>query len=366
MVSQTASWIASANQPGSDFPLSNLPWCRFNGGRVGVGIGDLVLDLEAAGLTLDRAALTAALRHDASVRVPERSLLRQTEVSCELPFAVGDYTDFYASIHHATNVGKLFRPEEPLLPNYRHLPVAYHGRASSIVVSGTPVKRPSGQLGPGQFGPTQRLDYELELGMWVGAGNVLGRPVESAGALSHLAGFCLVNDWSARDIQRWEYQPLGPFLGKSFATTISPWVITREALEPYAVPVDDRPETLPYLRPAGVQFDIVLEAWVNGERRSRSHVRDLYWTPAQMVAHHTSNGCNLRAGDLLASGTVSGPDPEARGCLLEQGGGYLQDGDEVVLRGYAGGDGRPRIGFGECRGRVVSGGGSDGTMTSAG
>jgi fumarylacetoacetase len=346
------SWVNSANTQGCDFPLENLPWCRFNGGRIGVAIGDLVLDPEAAGLPLDRDVLLAELRHDAPRRVPERALLRQSDVQYELPFAIGDYTDFYASIHHATNVGRLIRPENPLQPNYRHVPIAYHGRASSVAISGTPVRRPRGQLSEGRFGPTEQLDYELELGFYVGSGNRLGQPIGIDEAASHIAGFCLVNDWSARDIQRWEYQPLGPFLGKSFATSVSPWVVSPEALLPYRFTTADRDETLSYLRPAGDAYDITLEAWVNGDLRSRSNSRDLFWTPAQMVAHHASNGCNLRRGDLLATGTVSGPEEQARGCLLELGVGYLDDGDEVVLRGYAARPGLPRIGFGECRGRI--------------
>lgn len=350
----TASWIEAANRPGADFPLENLPWCRFNGGRTGVAIGNLVLDLEAAGLSFDRAKLTDALRHDAVKRPPGRAFHRQSDVRFELPFQIGDYTDFYASIHHAANVGRLFRPEQPLLPNYTQVPIAYHGRASSIVISGTPVKRPRGQLGEGRFGPTQQLDYELELGMFIGSGNRLGEsvPVERAHAM--IAGFCLVNDWSARDIQRWEYQPLGPFLGKSFATTVSPWVVTPQALEPYRIPMEDRAELLPYLKPAGFGYSITVEVWLNGELMGRSNTRDLFWTPAQMIAHHTSNGCNLRPGDLLASGTVSGESEDAHGCLLEirPRGPFLQDGDEVILRGYAERPGFPRIGFGECKGVI--------------
>jgi fumarylacetoacetase len=345
------SWIESANRPDSDFPLDNLPWCRFNGGRMGVAIGEYVLEVPDG---YHRATITAMLRHDADQRPAEHLLYKQTEVTFQLPFDIGDYTDFYASIHHATNVGKLFRPDNPLLPNYKHVPVAYHGRASSVVVSGTPVKRPQGQLGEGRFGPTEQLDYELELGIFIGRGNALGEPVAATVAADHIAGFCLVNDWSARDIQRWEYQPLGPFLGKSFATTVSPWVVTPEALAPYRVapPVHD---ALPYLTPPGDAYDITVEVYLNGELMGRSRTRDLYWTSAQMIAHHTSNGCNLRRGDLLASGTVSGADPEARGCLLERrpAGPFLQDGDEVVMRGYAQSDRLPRIGFGECRGRII-------------
>jgi fumarylacetoacetase len=219
------------------------------------------------------------------------------------------------------------------------------------VLSGTPVRRPFGQLGEGRFGPTEQLDYELELGCLIGLGNALGSPIPISEAANHQIGFVLVNDWSARDIQRWEYQPLGPFLGKSFATTISPLIVSPEALEPYRLTMPDRPELLPYLRPPGFLYDITLEVLVNGNLQGRVNTRDLFWTFEQMIAHHTSNGCNLQPGDLLASGTVSGPD--SFGCLLESGGPYLQDGDEVELRGYAEKPGLPRIGFGECRGIVL-------------
>ena len=333
--------------PASGFGLDNLPWCRFNGGRIGVRYEDHVIDIEAAALPFDRTAWRERIS-----TVPESARLDPTAIHYELPFDIGDYTDFYASIHHASNVGKLFRPDKPLLPNYRHVPVAYHGRASSIVVSGTPILRPHGQLGEGRFGPTEELDYELELGCFIARGNALGVSVPITGASGHIAGFCLVNDWSARDIQRWEYQPLGPFLGKSFATSISPWVVSPEALGPYALPVEDRPETLPYLRPGGRAYDITLEVYLNGRRTCRSNARHLYWTFEQMIAHHTSNGCNLRRGDLLASGTVSGPDPDSRACLLETQGSYLHDGDEVVLTALAERPGLPRISFGECRGRI--------------
>lgn len=345
MAGKLKSWVRSANQPDCDFPLENLPFCRFNGGRKGVAIGDSILEIAE----YDRERLTLLLREDAVERPP---LIPITEARFELPFAIGNYTDFYASIHHARNVGAKFRPENPLLPNYTNLPVAYHGRASSIVISGTPIRRPYGQLGEGKFGPTQELDYELELGAFIGKGNVLGSPIPIEAARDHLFGFVLVNDWSARDIQRWEYQPLGPFLGKSFATTISPFVVAVEALEPYRIPARERPGLLPYLLPPGSFYDITLEVSVNGKRMARTNTRELYWTFEQMIAHHTSNGCNLLPGDLLASGTVSGPD--SNGCLLEIGGGYLQDGDEVLMRAYAERPGLPRIGFGECRGVVIS------------
>ncbi|MDZ4803099.1 MAG: fumarylacetoacetase [Bryobacteraceae bacterium] len=342
-------WVQGADDPELGFGLDNLPWCRFNGGRLGVGIGEFVIEVDH----YDRVWLESRLRAD-SMNRPR--LIPLADVSFDLPFSIGDYTDFYASIHHATNVGRLFRPDNPLLPNYRHVPIAYHGRASSIVVSGTPVKRPRGQLGEGRFGPTEQLDYELELGAFIGTGNPLGSPIPASAAHQHIAGFCLVNDWSARDIQRWEYQPLGPFLGKSFATSVSPWVVVPEALAPYSVPAEARPETLAYLQSPGVLYDITLEVRLNGELMCRSNTRDLYWTFAQMIAHHTSNGCNLRPGDLLASGTVSGPEPTARGCLLEAEKPFLRDGDEVELRGYAESPGKPRISFGECRGRILPAG----------
>lgn len=332
----------------SGFGPDNLPWCRFNGGRTGVRFEDWVVDIDAAGLPFDRNVWKAEI-----ARSPESARFAACEVQYELPFEIGDYTDFYASIHHARNVGKLFRPDRPLLPNYEHLPVAYHGRASSVVVSGEPVRRPCGQSGEGRFGPTKELDYEMELGCFISQENALGKPVPISGAGSRIAGFCLVNDWSARDIQRWEYQPLGPFLGKSFATTISPWVVSPDALAPYRIPVDDRPWTLPYLRPAGFVYDIVMEAYINGKLHCRSNARHLHWTFEQMVAHHTSNGCNLRRGDLIASGTVSGPEPDAHACLLEGREPYLKDGDEVVLTAFAHRPGLPRISFGECRGKIL-------------
>lgn len=350
----TPGWVESANRSDSDFPLDNLPFCRFNSGRAGVAIGDLILDLEAAGLAgYHREQLTALLRADSPVRPPEAALIRQQDVRFELPAAIRNYTDFYASIHHATRVGELFRPGNPLLPNYRHLPIAYHGRASSVMISGTPVIRPCGQLAAGQFGPTEQLDYELELGTIIAAENRLGDPVPINDARRYIAGFCIVNDWSARDIQRWEYQPLGPFLGKSFATSLSPFVVTPEALEPYRFAGPEREGLLPYLRPPGDLYDITMEVYVNGELTGRSSTRDLFWTAEQMIAHHTSNGCNLLKGDLLASGTVSGPEPEARGCLLETGRPFLRDGDEVVMRAWAKSPGKPRIGFGECRAVIL-------------
>jgi fumarylacetoacetase len=311
------------------------------------------------------------------------------EAELYLPAEVGDYTDFYASVHHATNVGSMFRPDNPLLPNYKYVPIGYHGRASSLVPSGTPVRRPRGQLkGPNDerptFAPSRLLDYECEVGFFVGRGNALGEPVAIAEAERHLFGFCLVNDWSARDIQTWEYQPLGPFLAKSFATTVSPWVVTMDALEPYRVPVRERaagdPAPLPYLDDeadrarGGVALTVEVylssrrmrEEGVSPARLSRSSFTDMYWTAAQMLTHHASNGCNLRPGDLLASGTVSGPERDARGCLLEltwrgaeplqlptgETRKFLEDGDEVIMRGSCEREGMVRIGFGECVGRV--------------
>ena len=425
------SWVASANDPSTDFPLQNLPFGVFRRarddedgqGHVGVAIGDRVLDLEAchaAGLFDGRAsaageacttgrlnALCALGRqHWSTLRARISELLRANHpnyrqnhalvepllvhmksVTLDRPVDVGDYTDFYASIHHATRVGSIMRPDSPLLPNYKHVPIAYHGRASSIVVSGTPVRRPSGQVRRGDeppaFAPSGRLDFELEAGFIVGRGNALGERIALADADSHLFGMVLLNDWSARDIQLWEAMPLGPFLGKSFATSISPWVVTFEALEPYRAPAPvrapDDPAPLPHLddeahRHAG-GIDVGVEAWLQTSRMRdegvapvricRSSLLDLYWTPAQMTAHHTSNGCNLRPGDILGSGTISGPGEDSRGCLLESAGRgivvtlptgetrrFLEDGDEVILRGAAVRDGAPRIGFGECRGVI--------------
>jgi fumarylacetoacetase len=319
-----------------------------------------------------------------------RILVPMGEAELFLPAEIGDYTDFYASAHHATNVGSMFRPDNPLLPNYKWVPIGYHGRASSVVVSGTPVRRPSGQRkGPHDpaptYGASRSLDYELEIGAFVGRGNALGARIPIEEAESHLFGLVLVNDWSARDVQAWEYQPLGPFLAKSFATTISPWVVTLDALEPFRVPVapraPDDPAPLPYLASVVDQargaFDITVEAWLATARMraaghppvrlSRGSFRDMYWTVAQLLTHHASNGCNLRPGDLLASGTISGPARESRGCLLEltwrgaeplalpdgETRAFLEDGDELLLRAYCEREGAARIGFGECRGIVL-------------
>jgi fumarylacetoacetase len=427
-----ASWVASASETGTDFPIQNLPFgvfSRRDGGerpRVGVAIGDLILDVsacEAAGLIAGPAAAAArdcaapslnalmarrradrmALRHalfslldadapdaDANQDRVAPFLVPHEDAELFLPAAVGDYTDFYASVHHATNVGRMLRPDNPLLPNYKHVPIGYHGRASSLVVSGTPVRRPSGQTKPDGaaapvFGASRRLDYELEVGIFIGPGNDLGVPVPIDRIEEHLFGLCLVNDWSARDVQTWEYQPLGPFLAKNFATTISPWVVTMEALEPFRVPPAGRPEgdptPLPYLVGAAdrahgaidVSLDVLIcsakmrERGLPPHRLSTSNLQDLYWTFAQMAAHHVSNGCNLRPGDLLASGTVSGPSKDGRGCLLEltwrgsepitlpsgEERPFLEDGDEVILRGTCRRAGAAAIGLGECRGVVL-------------
>jgi len=385
------SWVEPANRPGCDFPIQNLPLGVFRERgeqrrRIGVAIGDFILDAGPwlAGDTLNAyLALSATQRRDLrrefskalALGAAVRQLHLQDDCEMFLPATVGDYTDFYASIHHATNVGKLFRPDNPLLPNYKHVPIAYHGRSSSVVVSGTAVRRPNGQLGEGKFGPSRELDYEVEVGAFLGPGNTMGQPIPVSDAEQHIAGVCLVNDWSARDIQRWEYQPLGPFLAKNFATTVSPWLITLEALAPFRSPAvaHDVP-VLPYLQQSGdAAFDITVEAWLRTSamkepvRLSRAAFRELYWTPGQMVAHHASNGCPLRPGDLIASGTVSGPEQENRGCLLElttKGAepvqlpdgstrSFLEDGDEVILKGYCERAGFVRIGLGECRGTIL-------------
>jgi fumarylacetoacetase len=354
-----------------------------------------LMALPRSALRTLRERLSALLEEARVETMPHRgaveaALKPQSTIEMLLPAMIGDYTDFYASIFHASNVGKLFRPDNPLLPNYKYVPIGYHGRASSIVPSGTAVRRPRGQLGgaAGQaptFAPTRLLDYELEVGAFVGKPNPLTEPVPIEEAREHLFGLCLVNDWSARDIQSWEYQPLGPFLAKSFATTISPWVVTLDALEPFRVAAYSRseedPQPLPYLTWADDQrrggFDVQLEVFLETPRMhqggeppfllSRSNLRELYWTLGQMLAHHTSNGCNLRTGDLLATGTVSGSATTARGCLLEitargaqpvilrngEMRKFLEDGDIVIFRGYCEREGAVRIGFGECRGTVL-------------
>jgi fumarylacetoacetase len=385
----------------TDFPIENLPFGVFRRdgeAHIGTAFEDRILDLHAcarAGL-IDEPALLAPVLNDVmpsarDIRARAKELLTRgtadehlvpmAGAEMLLPVRVGDYTDFYASIHHGTNVGSMFRPDNPLLPNYKWLPIGYHGRASSIVVSGTRVRRPHGQTrddanAPPVFGPSKRLDYEMELGFVIGRGNALGDPVPVGEALDHVFGFCLVNDWSARDVQTWEYQPLGPFLAKNFATSISPWIVTLDALEPFRTHAFQRaegdPQPLPYLRD-DTGFDITVEVWLRSARMaepvrlSRGNFRDMYWTVAQLVAHHTSNGCNLQPGDLLASGTISGPTKESRGSLLEQAWRgtepvelptgetrrFLEDGDEVILRAYCEREGHARIGFGECRGVVV-------------
>ncbi|HVE78896.1 MAG TPA: fumarylacetoacetase, partial [Gemmatimonadaceae bacterium] len=424
------SWVESANDPDTDFPIQNLPLGIFRReeGRpaVGVAIGDRILDLGTArasgmlaGLPRDvavaceaetlnalmalppgrwsavRAGVSALLRAggDEEARgraAAARVLMPSADVELLVPAAIGDYTDFYASVHHATNVGRMFRPDNPLLPNYKWVPIGYHGRASSIVASGAPVRRPLGQTHDDtsdrpRFGPTATLDYECELGFFIGGENTLGTPVPIADAPRRLFGVCLVNDWSARDVQRWEYQPLGPFLAKSFATTVSPWVVTMEALAPFRAPAAPRPAgdplPLPYLDDAadraagGIALVLEVALCTAGMRArgsppapvSRASFTDMYWTPAQMLAHHASNGCNLRPGDLFASGTVSGTSRESRGCLLELTGRgteplklpggeerrFLHDGDEVVMRGWCERPGFARIGLGECRGTVA-------------
>ncbi|HWA58708.1 MAG TPA: fumarylacetoacetase, partial [Gemmatimonadales bacterium] len=408
------SWVESANRPGADFPIQNLPFGVFESGRgaprIGVAIGDQILDLRAsadaglldalpvaaeacrgsslnllmtlapelrAGLRrlLSRALSAGARRSATTVLVP------MSEARLLLPATVGDYTDFYASLFHATNVGSMFRPENPLLPNYKWVPIGYHGRASSVVVSGSPVRRPAGQARPPgaegpAFGPSRQLDYELEIGAWIAGENALGESVPLAEAERRFFGLTLLNDWSARDIQSWEYQPLGPFLGKSFATTVSPWVVTAEALAPFRVPAFERaaedPMPLPYLAGAddrrlggiSIELEVALltarmrEAKQPPCRLSHTNFRQMYWTLGQMITHHTSNGCNLRPGDLLGSGTISGPGREERGCLLElswrgteplilpngETRTFLADGDEVVMTGWCQAEGAVRIG----------------------
>ena len=407
-----ASWLESANDPATDFPIQNLPFGRFRTAagapwRIGVAIGDRVLDLESAGL-IDtqgmnrlmaassaarralRLALSQGLRRGSEHRARFAAALRaQPEVEMGLPCHIGDYTDFYTGIHHATTVGKLFRPDNPLMPNYKWVPIGYHGRASSIGASGQSFHRPLGQTKGTDattpvLGPSRKLDYELELGAIVAAPNPLGEAVSIGDAEEHLFGLALFNDWSARDIQAWEYQPLGPFLSKSFASTLSPWIVTLEALQPFrsafSRPAGD-PDPLPYLdspaNRAHGAIDIELEVWLQtpamraaghpGVRLSRSNFCDAYWTLAQLVAHHTVNGCNLQSGDLLGSGTLSGPAADQGGSLLElsQGGKrplqlpngesrtFLEDGDCVILRGHCERPGFRRIGFGECAGTVL-------------
>jgi len=422
--------VESANDPECGFPLQSLPYCVLAAEdgitRPGVGIGDQVLDLRYCSLAgllneLPSSVLSAcqagtlnpllecgsAAHHALRTRLmylldvradrTDQDALRAAmspmkDARLFKPIVPANYTDFYASIHHASNVGRIFRPEQPLLPNYKFVPIGYHGRASSLVVSGTGVRRPSGQTKPvaagGQpdFGPSNFMDYEVEVGMYIGAGNPLGEPIPVTSAAKHIFGLTLVNDWSARDMQSWENQPLGPFLAKSFATSVSPWVVPMAALAPFRVPASPRaaedPAPLAYLwsdddqQAGGLDLTVevfLLTAAMRNEgqpphRLSHANFRDLYWTPAQMVAHHTSNGCNLLPGDLLATGTVSGAEENAAGCLLEltRGGvsavllpngesrAALEDGDEVILRGFCRRPGLPQISLGECRGVVLA------------
>ncbi len=426
------SWVESANDGVTDFPIQNLPFGVFRTAdretpRIGIAIGDQILDCQAAvraglfgdlavavtdalgaaslnplmalgreGARAVRLAASRLLRRsgDAAARAGlahKRLLVPMSEATMLLPAQIGDYTDFYASVHHATNIGVMLRPDQPLMPNYKWIPIGYHGRASSVVPSGTAVRRPSGQLRPDPavdpvVAPTRSLDYELELGAYVCGENALGSPVPLAHAEDRLFGVSLLNDWSARDMQGWEYQPLGPFLAKSFATSVSPWVVTLDALEPFRVASYVRPEgdpaPLPYLTDARDAargaLDIRLEVWLQSATMRDAGIpavqlcgadfRSMYWTFAQMLTHHASNGCNLRPGDLLGSGTVSGAGPTERGSMMEltlrgktpvalPGGetrAFLQDGDRVVLRGVCERDGAVRIGFGECSGEVLA------------
>jgi fumarylacetoacetase len=425
------SWVTSAQAADTEFPIQNLPLAVFRrrgsrdsreAFRGGVAIGAQIVDLAAAvacgvfsrdaarpaqaaagdsfnalmalgpaAWSALRLSLSRALREGAPAqRLLAPCLVAQTDAEYALPARIGDYTDFYTGIHHATTVGKLFRPDNPLLPNYKWVPIGYHGRASSIVVSGTPIRRPLGQTKGAaetpQFGPSQRLDYELELGFLIGRGNALGEPIAIEEAEQHLFGVALFNDWSARDIQPWEYQPLGPFLSKNFGSTLSPWVVTMEALAPFRAPlvrpVGD-PEPLPYLSAAEDRargaLDIELEVWLQtaqmreagqaAVRLTRGNAREAaYWTPAQLVAHHTAGGCNLQPGDLFGSGTLSGPGADQAGSMLEltQGGkqpitlpngetrNFLADGDTLTLRGHCERAGTRRIGFGECSATVLA------------
>ncbi|MEN9315481.1 MAG: hypothetical protein RIS35_1874 [Pseudomonadota bacterium] len=422
-----SSWVDAANVASADFPVQNLPFAVFRRAgsqepwRGGVAIGDQVLDLAAVaaagvfdGLAGEavraasqerlnalmamgaeawsalRRALSRALRTGAAERRRlEPCLVPMAGVEFDVPARIGGYTDFYTSVYHATAVGKLFRPDNPLMPNYKWVPIGYHGRASSVGVSGQAFPRPCGQLKAPDaeapvLGPSRRVDLELELGLFVGEGNAAGEPIAIDDAERHVFGICLLNDWSARDLQAWEYQPLGPFLAKNFATTISPWIVTLEALAPYRVPFarpEGDPQPLPYLDSAANRkegaIDLRLEFGLQtaamrarGEADAvlcRTSYRHAYWTLAQLVTHHTVNGCNLQPGDLFGSGTLSGPTPEEAGALIEltEGGKrpltlpdgetrtFLEDGDAVVLRGWCEKPGAARIGFGECRGTVL-------------
>ena len=414
------SWCDSAEN--SDFPIENLPLGIFSVGerrrRAGIAIGDYVLDLAGIADLLDEgwrdelsqpvlnawlargaedhAALRARLQEllsDEKYRDEvEPQLVGQTEIRLHVPCLVGDYTDFYVGIHHATNVGRQFRPDNPLLPNYKYVPIGYHGRASSVRASGEPVVRPRGQRKPPdadapEYGPSRRLDYELELGIWIGPGNELGSPIPIGEAADHIAGYCLLNDWSARDLQAWEYQPLGPFLAKNFLTSVSPWVVSPQALEPFRKPMPARPQgdpqPLPYLddpadRESGglaIQLEVTLTTEQMRAAGLAPHILSrgsadaaMYWSAAQIVAHHSSNGCNLQPGDLIGTGTLSTDSAGGLGSMLEISHGgkqpvqlpsgesrsFLEDGDEVTLKAWCERDGEVRIGFGECVGRVVA------------
>ncbi|MFZ6673115.1 fumarylacetoacetase [Undibacterium sp. Xuan67W] len=425
---QLRSWVSSANEAQCDFPIQNLPYGVFRRAgsaesfRIGVAIGDQILDLKAAqaagifasmkspqfdhaitstslnalmdiGSTawgILRLLLSRALREGSPQQTElAAALIPQAEAEYALPAQIGDYTDFYTSIHHATAVGKLFRPDNPLLPNYKWVPIGYHGRSSSIGVSGQKFRRPIGQTMPPNatspvFGPAKRMDYELEIGIFIGNGNAPGENIGIDQAESHVFGLCLLNDWSARDMQAWEYQPLGPFLAKNFASTISPWVVTLEALAPYRHQWQREatdPQPLAYLESTDLRahgaFDVELEVLVQtramheqgapAQRLSLSNFRHSYWSVSQLVTHHTVNGCNLRAGDLLGSGTQSGPAPEEAGSLLELTAGgkqpltlangeqrvFIEDGDTIIMRGWAQKPGLPRIGFGEVAGTLL-------------
>jgi fumarylacetoacetase len=419
---KATSWVEGADGH-AEFPLQNLPLGVFSppggGKRGGVAIGDFVLDLSAVTGLLEREASDAArlasgetlnalfadgngaadalrrgifrlLSDSSSKREVRPALIPASDCRLHLPFAVGDYTDFYTGIHHATNVGKQFRPDNPLLPNYKYVPIGYHGRASSIRPSGGDVRRPQGQRKSPDgdtpiFGPSQRLDYELEMGVWTCGSNELGSDIKIASAADHIAGLCLLNDWSARDLQAWEYQPLGPFLAKNFHSTVSPWVVTSAALAPFRLPQParpaDDPAPLPYLLDAddqahgayAIEMEVRLltakmrDAGQSPERLSKGPMTAMYWTAAQLVAHHTVNGCNLRPGDLLGTGTLSGEARESFGSLIElsQGGktplalangetrSFLENGDEVIMTAHAAREGFRGIGFGECRGRIA-------------
>ncbi len=422
-------WVPGADRADGDFPIHNLPWGvaerpdRLGVPHIMVAIGDMALDAtEAAGfgmlqgltadtldalrhstlnafMTLGQDRWRAARAHIGGLLTDSPTSIRQharrdavlvprTTLRMLVPATIGDYTDFYASLHHATNVGSMFRPTNPLLPNWKHLPIGYHGRASSFVVDGTMVRRPCGQTsatddGPPAFGPVKLLDYELEMGVFFGGTpNAIGERIPITNTREHLFGCVIVNDWSARDVQKWEYQPLGPFNAKNFCTSLSPWIVTLDALAPYAIPGPTRsaedPPMLEYLRlPNDFVVDVTLEVHIRSAAMaqqnqaptliSRGNFRDMFWTMNQMLAHHTSTGCNMRPGDLLASGTISGTTKESRGCMLERtwrgtepitlGDGterkFLQDGDEVIMTGWCQRPGLPRIGFGQCAGTIL-------------